>query len=180
MPLATIFRRLGTVSQAQLILSLALTGLTLLPACATAPQDPPEVDITPMETTSRAARSPDCAMPLLYNEPTAAFRKVAIVEGWANVNTSRTDLLELIRKKACETGADAVLVLQGGKQDPHKLVYGVTPNRGTEATTSGDIQYSGNPDSYLDEMERVPDVGEVGHPGTYIDTVAIVYTKVEH
>jgi len=177
---ASIFHRLAAVSRPPVIVRLALASLTLVAACATAPQDPPEVDITPMETTSRPAKGPDCAMPLLYNEPTAAFRKIAIVEGWGNINMSRTDLLQLIRKKACETGADAVLVLQGGKQKNNKLVYGVTPNRGSEATTSGDIQYAGNPDSYLDEMERVPDVGEVGHPGTYIDTVAIVYTKAEH
>lgn len=122
---------------------------------------------------TRPAKGPGCNMPLIYAQPTVPYRQIAIVEGWGGINDSRQKVLGYIRNKACETGADALLVLGGGKQKNTKLVYGATPDRGTEAVSTGN---SGTrPDQYLDEMERVPVIGERGHPGTYVDTVAIVY-----
>jgi len=151
-----------------------LVGALLVTAgCATAPLLPTEVNVTPMQEFTRPAKGPDCNMPLLYAEPTRDFQKIAIVEGWGNINDTREKVLQQVRKKACETGADALLVLEGGSQKNKKLVYGVTPNRGIEETSGGQIYQQ--PDLYLDEQERVPMIGEVGHPGTYVDAVAIVY-----
>lgn len=124
---------------------------------------------------TRPAKGPNCYMPLVHAEPTVPYRQIAIVEGWGGINDSREKVLTYVRNKACETGADALLVLGGGKQKNTKLVYGITPNAGTEATSTGNVDPK--PDAYLNEMERVPVIGERGHPGTYVDTVAIVYLK---
>lgn len=151
----------------------ALVGAFVgMAGCATAPQLPTEVNVTPMQEFTRPAKGPDCDMPILYAEPTREFQKIAIVEGWGNINDTRDKVLQQVRRKACETGADALLVLEGGSQKNKKLVYGVTPNRGTEETSSG---FQNNPDNYLSEQERIPGIGEVGHPGTYVDAVAIVW-----
>lgn len=49
-------------------------------------------------------------MPVLNADPLTDFRKVAIIEGIGNVYESDAAVEEAVRKKACETGADAIIV----------------------------------------------------------------------
>lgn len=55
-------------------------------------------------------------MPVLRHEPLQDFRKVAIVEGLGNVHDSEGDVLPAVQRKACETGADAIVVLTSKSQ----------------------------------------------------------------
>ncbi len=63
-----------------------------------------------MEPSGRAAKPPDCNMPVLRHEPLRDFRKVAIVEAMGNVYASEADVLPALQRKACETGADAIVI----------------------------------------------------------------------
>jgi hypothetical protein len=71
---------------------------------------PPQVTIAHLEPSGRAAKPPGCNMPLLELEPLAEFRKVAIIEGLGNVFEEDAVVEQAVREKACETGADAIIV----------------------------------------------------------------------
>ena len=55
-------------------------------------------------------------MPVLRHEPLKDFRRVAIVEALGNVYASEADVLPAVQRKACETGADAIIVLTSKSQ----------------------------------------------------------------
>ena len=87
-----------------ILLTLAAVG------CAHVVSLPPQVTLSEMEPSGRAAKPPDCNMPVLRHEPLRDFRKVAIVEAMGNVYASEADVLPALQRKACETGADAIVI----------------------------------------------------------------------
>jgi hypothetical protein len=95
-----------------LILMLAV----MAPGCAKAVALPPQATLAEIEPSGRAARAPDCSMPVLRREPLSDFRKVAIVEGLGSVYASEADVLPAVQRKACETGADAIVILTSKSQ----------------------------------------------------------------
>jgi len=141
-------------------------------ACSTEPDMPPTAAVTEIETTSRPAKDPNCYMPIIYAEPTVDFRKIAIVDAWASLKYSEQQVLDEVKRKACETGADAVLVLSGTKQDNRRLLYTGAPNP-TRLAYGADAP----PGDYIMDREHQPDIGGVGHRGTYVDAIAIVYSN---
>jgi len=78
--------------------------------CAHVVSLPPQVTLSEMEPSGRAAKPPDCDMPVLRHEPLRDFRKVAIVEALGNRFATEADVLPAVQRKACETGADAIVV----------------------------------------------------------------------
>jgi hypothetical protein len=50
-------------------------------ACSSQPNTPPEATVTELEPTTRAAKDPNCYMPVINVEPVTDFRKIAIVDG---------------------------------------------------------------------------------------------------
>src|SRR5258708_25887025 len=84
--------------------------------CAHLVSLPPQVTLSEMEPSGRAAKPPDCNMPVLRHEPLRAFRKVAIVEALGNVYANEADVLPAVQRKACETGAHAIVVLTSKSQ----------------------------------------------------------------
>jgi hypothetical protein len=150
-------------------------GLWMLVAaagCATEPAMPPTATVTEIETTTRPAKDPNCYMPVIYAEPTVDYRKIAIVDAWASLQYSQAQVLDEVKRKACETGADAVLVLSGAQQDTRRLLYEGMPNP-TRLAYGADAP----PGDYIMDREKQADIGGVGHRGTYVDAVAIVYTN---
>jgi hypothetical protein len=140
-------------------------------ACSSEPNMPPTAAVTEIETASRPAKDPNCYMPVIYSEPTVEYRKIAIVDAWASLEYSQQQVLDEIKRKACETGADAVLMLGGSDQVTRKLLYGGAPDPARNqdpGTQSADI---------INDKEHEADVGSVGHRGTYVDAVAIIYGK---
>jgi hypothetical protein len=150
----------------------ALGLMVALAACSTEPDMPPTATVTEIETPSRPAKDPNCYMPVIYAEPTVDYHKVAIVDAWASLQYSQQQVLDEIKRKACETGADAVLVLSGAKQETRRLLYEGAPNQMR-------LAYGANapPGDYINDREHQPDIGGVGHRGTYVDAIAIVYTN---
>jgi hypothetical protein len=82
---------------------------------------PPQATLAEIEPSGRAAKPPDCAMPVLRHEPLTDFRKVAIVEGIGNVYASEADVMPVVQRKACETGADAIVILASKSQTSEGL-----------------------------------------------------------
>lgn len=71
---------------------------------------PPQVQVSEIEPSGRAAKPPDCDMPVLRAEPLADFRKVDIIEAVGNRFVSEDDVMPIVKRKACETGADAIVI----------------------------------------------------------------------
>lgn len=140
--------------------------------CSTEPNMPPTATVTEIETTTRPAKDPNCYMPVIYAEPTVEYRKIAIVDAWSSLKYSEQQVLDEVKRKACETGADAVLVLSGTQQVSRRLLYEGAPN-------SARLAYGADapPGDYIMDREKQNDIGGVGHRGTYVDAIAIVYTN---
>jgi len=93
-----------------IVLALAAVG------CAHVVSLPPQVTLSEVEPSGRAAKPPDCNMPVLRHEPLTDYRKVAIVEALGNRFASEADVLPAVQRKACETGADAIVILTSKAQ----------------------------------------------------------------
>jgi hypothetical protein len=78
-----------------------------------------------------------------------------------------------LQRKACETGADALVVVNSTHQDIKNLLYRATPNE-TETDLDNKNGYSA-PGAYIQTAEHTRRIGEAGHNGLYIDAVAINY-----
>ncbi len=77
-------------------------------------------------------------MPVLHHEPLTDYRKIGLVEGVGSTYDSEADVLPAVRRKACESGADAIVILTSKAQtteglvgyyiDSEAIVYGKNPN----------------------------------------------------
>lgn len=148
-------------------------GMLWLGACLTCAgcflegkEKPPQITVTPLVSTALRAKAPGCSMPILYEEPGVPYRQIAIVEGWG-ANDQRAQVLEGIEKHACQTGGDAVLILSKRSQTYLRKVYST---RGSSSENP-----PGQLGNAIPSKELVPGLGQLGHPGFYIDAVAIVY-----
>jgi hypothetical protein len=135
---------------------------------------PTEVMVTPVSTEIRPAKPPDCYMPVLTEEPTVPYQQVAIVEAWADIHEDQAKVLPELKRQACATGAQALLIVSGKKQDVKSLLYGVTPNK-TETQVTGTNATTNQAGEYISMMEHTRRIGEPGHSGYYVDALAIDY-----
>jgi hypothetical protein len=135
--------------------------------------DPLTIEVTQLAPYEHAAKPPDCQMPVLNTMPLTEYQQVAIVEAWADLKDQNSDVLPALRRKACETGADALVVIDSTHQDIKNLLYRATPN---EAQTDMDSKNgTASAGQYIQEAEHTRRIGEAGHNGLYIDAVAINY-----
>lgn len=110
----------------------------LASGCLKAATLPPQAIYTEIEPSGAAAKPPDCNMPVLRHEPLTEYRKVGLVEATGSVYDSESDVLPVVKRKACESGADAIVVLTSKSQtteglvgyyiDAEAIVYGKNPN----------------------------------------------------
>ena len=158
---------------------ILVAGIALVLDCAgcSTGRVPMEVDVTQLAPYVHAAKAPDCQMPVLVNLPLTTYRQVAIVEVWADLKDQRNDVLPALKRKACETGADALVVINSQHQDIKNLIYAATPNETLDDTTKQNV-YAGQGE-YIAAMEHTRRIGEAGHNGFYVDAVAINYTIPE-
>jgi hypothetical protein len=138
---------------------------------------PMQVSVTQLAPYVNAAKDPGCTMPVLETMPVGSYTQVAIVEAWADLKDTKEDVLPALRRKACETGADALIILNSTHQDVKRLLYQASPNEELTETTQQNV-YAGQGE-YIQEMEHTRRIGEAGHNGLYIDAVAINYKKEE-
>ena len=158
---------------ANVALSVALLGI--MGTGCSSQRVPMQVDVTQIAPYENAAKPPDCNMPILTTMPLTLYKQVAIVEAWADLKDKQSDVLPALRRKACETGADALVILNSKHQDIKHLLYQASPNEQQSEETEKNV-YSGQSD-YIAEMEHTRRIGEAGHNGFYIDAVAISYEK---
>lgn len=155
---------------------MAAAGAALL-ACAVisagcATKRPTEVMVSQVSSDIDPAKPPDCNMPILTTQPTAPYKQIAIVEAWADVKDTKAQVLPPLKRKACATGAQALLILNAQSQDIKHLLYGVTPNN-TSIQVTGANNTGNQAAEYIKTMEHTRRIGEAGHDGFYVDAVAI-------
>lgn len=134
---------------------------------------PLQVAVTQLGPYTHAAKTPDCKMPVLELMPLGRLSQIAIVEVWADQKDQPPDVLPALQRKACETGADALVIINSEHQNIKNLLYGATPNQTLNEVTSHDAYAS--PKDYINEAEHTRRIGEAGHNGFYVDAVAINY-----
>jgi hypothetical protein len=132
-----------------------------------------QVAVTQLGPYTHAAKSPDCKMPVLGLMPLGSLSQIAIVEVWADQKDQPPDVLPALQRKACETGADALVILNSEHQDIKNLLYAATPNETLNEVTGHNAYAS--PKDYITEAEHTRRIGEAGHNGFYVDAVAINY-----
>lgn len=140
---------------------------------------PLEVDVTQLGPYLHAAKGPDCKMPVLLDPPTVSYRQIAIVEAWADIHDKAHQVIPALQRKACETGADAILILNARHQNVKSTLYAATPNETSMAQTESGNAYVDR-GAYIRAMEHMRRIGERGHRGYYIDAVAIDYVHHRH
>ncbi|MGH7840291.1 MAG: hypothetical protein ACRETH_00495 [Steroidobacteraceae bacterium] len=151
-----------------------LLAIAALGGCSTPGKVPMQVNITQLGPYTNAALPPDCTMPVLSTMPLTTFKEVAIVEGWADLQDDQADVLPALRRKACETGADALVVITSQHQDIKHFLYQASPNETLTETTQQNV-YAGQGE-YIKEAEHTRRIGEAGHNGYYLEGIAINYT----
>jgi hypothetical protein len=155
-----------------------LNGLLLLGAlgagCSTPGKVPMQVNITQLADYVNPARPPECNIQVLDTMPLTTFKEVAIVEVWADLSDDQSDVLPALKRRACETGADALVILNTKHQDIKNFLYQASPNETLNETTQQNV-YAGQGE-YIKEAEHTRRIGEAGHNGYYVDAVAINYT----
>jgi len=153
---------------------IAIAGIGLLAACSTPGKVPMQVNITQLANYARPAQPPECHMTVLTAMPLTTFKEVAIVEAWADLKDDKSDVIPAMRRKACETGADALVITNSQHQDIKNFLYQASPNETLNEATQKDV-YAGQGE-YIKAAEHTHRIGEAGHNGFYMDGVAIDYT----
>lgn len=157
------------------MLLATLSAVLTVNAGACSGRTPMQVSVTQLAPYVNAAKDPGCTIPMLNAMPMGTYTQVAIVEAWADLKDTKADVLPALRRKACETGADALVILNSTHQDVKQLLYQASPNEQLKETTQQNV-YAGQGE-YIQEMEHTRRIGEAGHNGLYIDAVAITYNK---
>ncbi|MGH7933927.1 MAG: hypothetical protein ACREQN_12290, partial [Candidatus Binataceae bacterium] len=119
-----------------------------------------QVNVTQLAPYVHAAKAPACDMPVYERMPTGQIEQVAIVEAWADLKDKTNDVLPALKRKACETGADALVLINSNHQDVKHLLYGATPNETMNEVT----QQNGyaDPGNYIRTVEHTRRIGEAG------------------
>ena len=95
--------------------------LTVFVGCQRVIALPPQATVSQIEPSGRAAKGPGCTMPILRNEPLTDFKKVSIIEGLGNRFAAENDVMPAVMRAACETGADALLILASKAQTSENM-----------------------------------------------------------
>jgi len=169
---------LGRVVLAAILIATTASGWGCISPAAV---NPPIVTTTPLGTSMRAAKPPDCAMPVLETMPLADHQQIALVDAWGDLAVKDEDLLAYVKRQGCQLGADAVVLTSQHTQHEGDLIVGVAPGRfgnigpGSEASIEEGTHLAA--DTEGGGKKHHAEVGEVGHAGHFMGGIAIVYTK---
>jgi len=140
--------------------------LAMLSSCINE-KDPPESTVSWLAPQTRAAKPFDCSIPMLTALPNTDYQQIAIVEVSDDYNADNQEVYGLARRKACETGADALVILEDQRQKKGEPLPGYSAEEGKDVGPEAGVN--------VREREHSPGVGEVGHKGRYVNAVAIIY-----
>ncbi|MGC2495219.1 hypothetical protein [Candidatus Binatus sp.] len=112
-------------------------------------------------------------MSILNREPLTAHRRIAIVEAWG-ADDQQDQVWAALKSKGCETGADALVIVEDQSQvNPDIAKTGLPLTLQDSDGNTGTAKAQGR------KKELAPEIGEAGHPGYYLDSIAIVYDNVK-
>jgi len=150
-------------------LAIALTAIALfVSGCFELEIPAPSATVSPMTSTMRPARAPNCPLQVLHTMPTADVQQLALVDTWGDQSAKDADLLPVLERKACEIGADAVVITSDKSQHEGEQLEGYDTKVGSNvANTAANVS----------QRMHDPSVGEVGHGGHYMSGVAIAFIK---
>jgi len=144
----------------------------LAAGCASHPP-PPKASFTQTATFDRPPKPDGCFMPVLTREPLTDHRRIAIVEAWGAAG-QEDQVLAALKSRGCETGADALVMVEDQSQaDPNIAKFGLPLSNQDEEARMDMTQ------GQRFKKDSTPKIGEAGHPGYYLDSVAIVYDKIK-
>ena len=126
-----------------------------------------------------ASKGSGCDMPVLSQRPKRHFVELAIVEGWAGSQGQEQELLQKLKNRACETGADALLINYSKDQRANrKNSIEVADRIADEADKTADETVDQQmQDTYGAVLRGSGMLGTPGHGGFYMDTYAIKFTS---
>ena len=130
----------------------------------------PSATVSPMTSIMRPAKGPNCPLQVLSTMPAADVQQIALVDTWGDQSANDADLLPVLKRKACEVGADAVVITSDKSQHEGEQLEGY------DASVHSNVGGHGAPANVSKRMHD-PTVGEVGHGGHYMSGVAIAFTK---
>ncbi len=151
------------------VASVLLIACVIAAGCAS--HQPTRASFTQIAIFDRAPKPPDCSMPILHTEPLTNHRRVAIVEGWGDIDQEDA-VLEALRRQGCATGADALVIVESQSQTNPAIAKAGLPE-----TLQAEELKTDATQAQRHKAEIAPQVGEFGHPGYYVDSIAIVYEK---
>ena len=130
----------------------------------------PSATVSPMTSYMRPAKAPNCPLQVLHTMPAVDIQQLALVDTWGDQSAKDTDLLPVLKRKACEVGADAVVITSDKSQHEGEQLSGY------DTSVGSNVGGHGAPANVSERMHD-PSVGEVGHGGHYMSGVAIAFTK---
>lgn len=77
---------------------------------------PPDTQVTEIQPSGRPSKPPGCDMPVLRQEPATDYTRIALIEGTGSVYGNEDKVLPLVKRRGCEVGADALLILTSTKE----------------------------------------------------------------
>jgi hypothetical protein len=155
------------MSTPQWMTAVALTiGMGTLMGCFQ-DREPPDATVSWLAPETRAAKPSDCAMPMLNAMPNADFQEIAIIEVTDDYTADDQEVLGLAQRKACETGADALAVLENKHQEEGKRLPGANAEEGKHSGPDSASSSKGN--------DHTPELGEEGHRARFFNGAAIIY-----
>lgn len=128
----------------------------------------PSATVSPMTSYMLPAKAPGCAVQVLDTMPLARVRQLALIDAWGDQQASDTDLLPVLKSKACEVGADAVVITSDKSQHEGEQLPGYDDKVGSNIN---------NKAANVSKRTHDPTVGEPGHGGHYMSGVAIAFTN---
>ena len=150
-------------------LALALAAIALfIGGCFEFEVPTPSTTVSPMTSVMRPAKAPDCPIQVLNSMPTTDFQQLALLDTWGDQSAKDVDLLPVIKRKACEIGADAIVITSDKSQHEGDQLVGW--DSGASSTVSAKT-------ANVSQRMHDPEVGEVGHGGHYMSGVAIAFVK---
>ena len=96
-----------------------------------------------------------------------------MVEAWGAAG-QEDQVLAALKSSGCQTGADALVIVEDQSQaNPNIAKFGLPLSNQDEEARMDLTQ------GQRFKKDSTPKIGEAGHPGFYLDSVAIVYDKIK-